>query len=164
MPRSVRFAFIAASDLVSAGGWYVRARALRTSGSVLRWTGVAALAVVLGISPAHQVSGQDQDVEAVIGTWEGQLALPGGAQLTVVFTVERSEDGALTGTLGSPDQGAQTAPWSSVTFEEGTLTLVASGVPGSPMFSGTRSEDGTVISGTFSQSGNQLPLELTKQE
>ena len=69
MPRPVRFAFIATSDLVSAGGWYVRARAFRTSRSVLRWTGVAALAVVLGISPALQVSGQDQDVEAVIESY-----------------------------------------------------------------------------------------------
>ena len=67
IPRSIRFSFLASLDLISAGAWWVQTRALRTSRSVLRWTGVVALAIVLGVSPALQVRGQDQDVEENLG-------------------------------------------------------------------------------------------------
>ena len=53
-------------------------------------------------------------------------------------------------------------PLSSVTFNDGKLTLVASSVPGSPTFEGTPSEDGTTLSGTFTQGQRQLLLELRK--
>ena len=125
---------------------------------------VLVLAVALCLSSALQVSGQDRDDEAVIGSWEGTLTVAAGAQLTVVFNVERSADGGLTGTMESPDQGATGIPISSATFDDGTLTLVASSVPGNPTFTGTPSEDGNMLSGTLSQAGSEFPLELTKRE
>ena len=70
----------------------------------------------------------------------------------------------MPGTLDSPDQGAIGIPFSSVTFEEGTLTMAASSVPGVPTFTAQLSEDGTTLSGTFSQDVNEFPLELVKQE
>ena len=52
-----------------------------------------ALAVALCFSWAVQVGGQNRDDEAIIGSWEGTLTVTGGAQLTVVFNVERGADG-----------------------------------------------------------------------
>ena len=105
-----------------------------------------------------------QASEAVIGSWEGKLDAPGEGQLTVVFHVTRGEDGDLTGTFDSPDQGATGIPLSSVMFEDGTLTMVVSGIPGPPSFSGALSGDGTVLSGAFVQLQFEIPLELTKRE
>ena len=96
------------------------------------------LALVVGVStPAP---GHAQENEPVIGSWEGKLDLGGGNQLTLRFNLELGEDGALTGTMDSPDQGANGLPLTSATFEDGVLTLVAGGVPGSPSVSGTLSE------------------------
>ena len=78
--------------------------------------------------------------------------------------VGRSADGDLNGTFDSPDQGAIGSPLSSVTFEDGTLTMVVSGIPGPPSFAGTLSGDGTVLSGAFVQLQFEIPLELTKRE
>ena len=65
---------------------------------------VLVLAMALGFHPPLQVAAQEG--EAVIGSWEGKLDAPGGGQLTVVFHVERGEDGDLRGTFDSPDQTA----------------------------------------------------------
>ena len=170
IPRSIRFGCMASFDLISLGGWYVRARVLRLARSVVkngealsRISRAAVLVLALGVAVPLQVSGQDQTDQVVIGSWEGKLSIPDGTQLTIVFTVERGEDGGLNGTLESPDQAAIVIPLSSATFDDGRLILVASSVPGSPMFTGTPSEDGTALSGTFSQGGGQLPLELMKK-
>ena len=125
-------------------------------------TGVLVLAVALCPFSAVQASGQDGNVEAVIGRWEGVITGPGG-QLTLVYTVVRDADGGLIGTGASPDQSTIAVPLSSVTFDDGTLTMV-SGVPGSPTFTGSLSGDGTMLSGSFSQGGREFPLELTKRE
>ena len=161
IPRTIRFFFMASFDLFSLVGWYVGSRVLPASRRVLRRASVLMLAVALGLFPPLPVSGHDQDVEVVIGTWEGKLDFGGG--IIVVFNVERGEDGGLTGTMERPDHTATGIPLSSVTFEDGTLTLVASSVPGTPTFVGTRSEDGTTLRGTFSEGERRTPLELTKR-
>ena len=122
---------------------------------------VLVFALALGLSLPLQVRGQNRDDVVVIGSWEGRL---GGNSLTLVFNVARGPDGGLTGTMESPDQSAMAAPLSSATFEDGRLTLVVSSVPGSPTFSGTPSEDGTTLSGTFSQGASAIALELTRRE
>ena len=125
--------------------------------------GVLVLAAALYLFSPLQASGQDGDVEAVIGSWEGVITAPGG-QLTFVYTVVRDADGGLSGTMLVPDQSPMAVPLSSVTFDDGTLTMVVSGVPGSPTFTGSPSGDGTMLSGSFSQGGGEFPLELTKME
>ncbi len=105
-----------------------------------------------------------QEQSVVIGSWEGELDVGGGNLLTIVYNIELAEDGTLTGTMDSPDQGAYGIPLSSVTFEEGTLSVQAAGVPGEPGVTGPISEDGTTWSGTFTQGPGSLPLELKKKE
>lgn len=118
------------------------------------------LALAVGLSTPVQA--QAQENEAVIGSWEGKLDVGGGNQLTLRFNVALDEDGALTGTMDSPDQGANGLPLTSASFEDGVLTLVAGGVPGSPTVTGALSENGTTFSATFSQGGGSIPLELVK--
>lgn len=100
---------------------------------------------------------------SVIGSWEGDLEIPGGPALTVVYHIEAAADGSLMGTLDSPDQNAFGLELSTVVFTNGVLTAVAVAIPGEPTFVGTPSEDGTMLSGTFAQGEGSLPLELTKR-
>lgn len=100
----------------------------------------------------------------ILGSWEGVLDPGGGIQLTLVYHVESAAGGGLTGTLDSPDQSATGMPLSTVTFVNGTLTMVAESIPGEPTFVGTLSEDGSTLTGTFLQGDGSLPLELTRQE
>jgi uncharacterized protein len=104
-----------------------------------------------------------QQDHAVIGAWEGKLDVGGGNQLTLVFHVERGEDGALAGTMDSPDQGAFGIPLSSVTLTGDTLTLIAAAA-GAPTVTGTLSEDGNTLTGTFKQGAASFPLELHRSE
>jgi pimeloyl-ACP methyl ester carboxylesterase len=117
----------------------------------------ANLLLALAVGVSTPVQGQ-----AVTGSWEGKLDVGGGNQLTLRFNLELNDDGALTGTMDSPDQGANGLPLTSATFEDGVLTLVVGGIPGSPTVTGTLSEDGAAISATFSQGGASFPLELAK--
>ncbi len=121
-----------------------------------------ALLAALGLGLAA-VGVQGQEDGALLGSWSGILDIPQGPQLTVVYHVERSEAGGLTGTLDSPDQGVTGIPLSAATFEGGTLTLVAASVSGTPTFTGALSEDSAMLSGTFHQGDGELPLELTRQ-
>lgn len=113
-----------------------------------------ALAPLAGV--AQEPSGPD---DAFVGTWEGALDL-GGTSLTVVFYIGRGEDGTLTATMDSPDQGATGIPVGEVTREGGAIHLVVDAVRGE--YTGTLSEDGGAISGTWSQGPARLPLELTR--
>jgi pimeloyl-ACP methyl ester carboxylesterase len=106
------------------------------------------------ITPAGAVSqaaGAD-----VTGTWEGTLDA-GTAQLRLVVHVTRADDGALTGTLDSPDQGATAIPLTAVEGGEGRLAFSVQSLGVS--FEGTLGTDGGVT-GTFTQGPVSLPLTL----
>ena len=108
-------------------------------------------------------SGLDQDDGVLIGSWEGQAVVSDATQRTIVFNVERGEDGGLTGTMESPDEGPRSRPLSSVTLEDGTITIRGGRII-RITFRGTLSDDGATLVGTMSQLGSRLPLELTKRE
>jgi uncharacterized protein len=124
---------------------------------------VSALALVMALGLFLPAGLEAQDQGAVLGSWAGTLDIPQGPQLTVVYNLERAEAGGLSGTLDSPDQGVTGIPLSAATFAGGTLTLVAASVSGVPTFTGTLSEDRSMLTGTFSQGGGELPLELAKK-
>ena len=97
----------------------------------------------------------------MIGTWEGSLEA-GGAQLRIVFNIERGDDGSLSGTMDSPDQGRFGIPLSSVTLDGSDVTFGVAAVGGE--YTGRLLEAGDDISGTWSQGPNNLPLDLAKAE
>jgi len=93
------------------------------------------------------------------GTWEGVLAT-GGPGLHLVLHVTADDDGTLTGTLDSPDQGATGIPASAVTVSAGELRFAVERI--GMAYTATLSEDGGTLSGTFTQGGASIPLELRR--
>ena len=105
---------------------------------------------LIGVTPAHAQ-------EAFIGSWAGSLEA-GGSELRVVFHIERADDGSLTASMDSPDQGATGIPVSSVSVEDDSLMLEVSRING--QFAGALNADGPAIEGTWTQGGRSFPLTL----
>ncbi|UCD23059.1 MAG: hypothetical protein JSW51_08295, partial [Gemmatimonadota bacterium] len=99
--------------------------------------------------------------QTIIGSWIGTLTVP-GAELRIVFHITAGEDGTLTATMDSPDQGATGIPVSEVTLTDGHVKLVSAAVGGE--FEGDLSADGSQIVGEWRQSGASLPLTVALSE
>jgi pimeloyl-ACP methyl ester carboxylesterase len=98
------------------------------------------------------------DESAVAGYWDGSIALPGTALgIRVHFALE---DGAWTGTIDIPMQGARGLPLDNIVVSGDSITFAIAGVPGDPTFNGVI--DGDAIAGPFSQSGQTFSFELTR--
>jgi len=97
----------------------------------------------------------------IVGSWLGTLTVP-GAELRIVFHITEGEDGTLSATMDSPDQGAKGIPVSEVVFAAGHLKLVSAAVNGE--FEGDLAEDGSQIVGEWSQGGVVLPLTVSRTE
>lgn len=97
---------------------------------------------------------------AVEGVWQGVLEVQ-AVELRLLFHVERSADGALSGTVDSPDQGATGIPLSAVTAEEGRVRFASTVIGGE--FEGRLTAAGG-LEGVWKQSGVELPLTLDRAE
>lgn len=102
---------------------------------------------------------QDTSEISIEGIWEGKLKVP-GAELRIVFKISKNQDGALTATLDSPDQGAKDIPIEEVIFEDNTLSLEVKSAGG--IFEGKVNQDFSVIEGEWKQSGQALPLTIKR--
>jgi hypothetical protein len=93
------------------------------------------------------------------GKWEGKLQV-GAAQLRVVFDIHEFQDGTLSATLDSPDQGATGIPCEAKRLP-GYYSLEIKVPSINACYTGALDETkGHTIVGTFSQNGYELPLEL----
>lgn len=107
----------------------------------------------LSITPAMAA---DPDVT---GSWHGSLDA-GGTQLIVQFDLALDANGNYTGTMISLSQNNARLPIGSVTFENDGIEIIVPSVDG--RFSGFVSRGGESMQGTWSQSGQQLALKLTR--
>lgn len=107
----------------------------------------------------HPGAAQSPGPEAFLGVWQGELDV-GAARLRLVFHVTEAEDGAFSGTLDSPDQGAAGMPASDVRVEDGQLHFIIERL--ALKYVATLSSDRNTLSGTFTQGAGALPLELTR--
>lgn len=119
---------------------------------------VLTTAAAAGLLAATPVQAQE-----FVGDWNGVLEA-GGGQLTLVLHVTADEEGTLTATMDSPDQGAYGIPASGVETSGDSITVSFDAVPGGGQYAGTMGEDGESLSGTWSQAGQSFPLELTRGE
>lgn len=129
---------------------------------ILRRAASAALTFTLMLplsSPAGLAAQHTEDV--LIGNWQGSLDT-GAAQLPLVFHVTRADDGSLTGSLDSPAQGAFGIPVTGISLDGATVNFEIAAVAGG--FSGTLSEDGKSIAGSWNQGPASLSLTVTKGE
>ena len=91
-----------------------------------------------------------------LGRWEGTIEGPG---LHVVLTISNGKEGAEA-TLVSVDQGGAQIPVSAVTQKDTKLKLEVKAVGGG--YDGELNAEKTQLTGTWSQLGNSLPLNLKK--
>ncbi len=92
------------------------------------------------------------------GTWEGTIDTP-NATLRIQLKLANGADGA-TGTLISLDQGGVELPMSDIKSEGGKLSFELKAAGGS--YSGALNQEAGTITGTWTQGGNSLPLNLKK--
>jgi pimeloyl-ACP methyl ester carboxylesterase len=117
------------------------------------------LALLIGLASATAWGqGSNIDGSPIAGQWNGVLKIQ-GIQLRLVFHITQTAAG-YSATMDSPDQGATDIPVSTASFENGVLkmTVANAGIE----YEGTLGEDG-LITGTFKQMGQSLPLNLSKK-
>src|ERR1041384_3425566 len=116
---------------------------------VCLWLTLAVAGLALGQKPARPTDSSP----SVVGTWEGTLDV---AKLRLVLHIESSKEGALTGRLDSPDQGATDLPLDSVSVAGDTLRFEMKSF--GAMYEGKLASDGDQLIGEFRQGGQALPL------
>ena len=112
---------------------------------------------VLLLTPGSLAQAQAADPS---GHWEGTLKVP-QMELKVEIDLARDSQGVFAGIFGEPAQGVKGLPLSSVTVEASAVRFVVKGGPDPATFDGVLSADGTSISGTVTQNGFTIPMNLS---
>ena len=116
---------------------------------------IAALVMV-----TNALNAQDKVKNTILpGSWMGKLSVD-GMELRVVFNLKLVQKDSLTVTLDSPDQNAMDIPAGPVVVENQKVIIKAPGING--QYDGTVMSDST-ITGTWSQNGGTLPLDIKKK-
>ena len=97
---------------------------------------------------------------SLVGNWEGKLSVS-GMELRIVFHVESTEDGGMTATMDSPDQGAYDLPCGDVSLDSDKAVIQIPQISGK--YEGTFTDERN-ISGTWTQGTANLPLDLVYKE
>lgn len=99
------------------------------------------------------------NAQEIRGDWQGTLAA-GTVEIRLVLHLTPNEQGGFTATLDSPDQGAIGIGVTAVRLEESTLQFEVPQIGGS--YRGTLDAGAGTITGTWSQQGKTLPLDLAR--
>ena len=113
--------------------------------------------VVGGFAMGQKPTPPTDSSRSVVGTWEGTLDV---AKLRLVLHIESSKEGALTGRLDSPDQGATDLPLDSVSVAGDTFRFEMKSL--GAMYEGKLASDGDQITGEFHQGGQAFPLSFKR--
>lgn len=122
---------------------------------VTKWLLVLIAVVLLSLLMVAKRSELPKVSQVPQEIWQGALDV-GGVKLRLVLKISKNPDGTLKATLDSVDQGAMNLPVDSIVIENKTMRFVMKSINGS--YEGTLSEDGTEVIGTWTQSGQSLPL------
>ena len=93
------------------------------------------------------------------GLWFGTLEVDAATSLAIVVEISRDGDGALTGTIDSPDQNAFGMPLTEVSGEDGKLAFVQAAI--GARYEAGWNADKQAWTGTFFQGGFSWLLDLT---
>jgi uncharacterized protein len=121
------------------------------------WVGWVTTGAAQGLETSAAAAGP----EWVVGSWAGALSLPGNTSLRLVAHIELDEEGELSASVDSPDQGVTGMPVAQVGFRDGTLTLELTAI--GARYVGTVGPDGA-LEGSWMQGGQSLPLRLERVE
>ena len=125
---------------------------------------ITGFVLALLLSDVHLAQGQDlaaRSDQTITGSWLGSLQA-GGARLRIVFHIVADEDGSLSATMDSPDQGALGIVVGEVSSEDAHVRLGLPNIGG--VYEGILINDGLKMEGTWHQSGMTFPLELERTE
>jgi len=92
----------------------------------------------------------------------GNLTVPGGLELRIVFNISTNPDGSVNASMDTPDQGVSGIPVESVSYKDSNLNLGVKSIKGS--FEGTYKENNKTIEGEWKQAGSAFPLVLERVE
>jgi hypothetical protein len=119
------------------------------------------LIIAVLVMVTNALNAQDKVKNTILpGSWMGKLSVD-GMELRVVFNLKLVQKDSLTVTLDSPDQNAMDIPAGPVVVENQKVIIKAPGING--QYDGTVMSDST-ITGTWSQNGGTLPLDIKKQK
>lgn len=134
---------------------------------ILLIAGAVALLAVVGMTmlshkPAKPpMPNKPATTQAPKEVWQGALEIS-GFKARLVLRIWEATDGTLTGNLESVDQGGKNTPADNLTFQGGVLRF---GIKtGQGQYEGTVKEDGSEISGTWTQFGRSFPLVFHKSD
>ncbi|MDQ2777090.1 MAG: M56 family metallopeptidase [Acidobacteriota bacterium] len=113
--------------------------------------------VVFGLIHVAQVQAQTA-AQDITGSWQGTLHA--GKDLRTVLKITKGDGGALKSTLYSIDQGGQGIPVTSISLQGSTVKYSIMMIDGS--YEGKLSPDGNTMTGTWTQGGHPIPLNLTR--
>ncbi len=121
-----------------------------------RLTAIFVLALAVAVLPSLLHAA---DAPAIIGNWEGSMSA-GGQSFRIQLHFTLSKEGAITGTLVSPDQSEQAIPVDKLEFKDSALhfEITAIGASYDGSFDKTKDE----ISGQWKQSGQTLALNVKR--
>jgi pimeloyl-ACP methyl ester carboxylesterase len=102
-----------------------------------------------------------QEKAGIVGDWLGSLDV-GTLKLRLVLHVTRGDDGTWRGTLDSIDQNASGIPIDVLTFDGNKLHAELHGING--IYDATIDEAATTLTGTWTQRGVALTLNMTRTE
>jgi uncharacterized protein (TIGR03435 family) len=91
------------------------------------------------------------------GTWQGMLSLPNGRELRIVFKISK-ETAGFKSVMYSIDQEAPPIAVSATTVHGSNVKLTVPGIAGT--YEGKLNPEANLITGTWSQGGGALPLNL----
>ena len=96
--------------------------------------------------------------QKIIGNWQGNIDVNGNG-IPIVFHFNKKSDGKIDGKWDSPKQNANGLPFSAIDANTDSINLAIKMINGSyeGKFIGNDS-----IAGTWTQSGNQLPLNFSR--
>lgn len=114
-------------------------------------------AIPLVLTPFKDGPLSDEILQAYIGRWQGTLTIP-GQTLDIIFNFEKTDEGKLSGTMESPDQGGNQFPVENIKATATNFKGDISAIRGH--YSATLTEEG--LQGEWSQ-GRSFPLNLIRK-
>lgn len=125
----------------------------------MRWLAVALMVLAVGPGGGFAHAAAPETREDV---WEGQLKVRQGVELRLVIHAVKNAGGALTGSLDSPDQGANGLKLDEIAIDGTTLKFRIGTLNAS--YEGKLNAAGNEAEGTFEQAGVKLALKLRKTD
>jgi len=100
------------------------------------------------------------DVQVLEGVWEGALDA-NGTPLHIRFNFTKNADGSIAATFVSVDQGANELPVNSIARTGDTVKLEMKAI--SISYEGTLNKDATAMTGTLTQAGSPITLNMQRK-